>query len=274
MRELTAITSRHNPRYRAALALREARGRREQARLLVDGVPEIGRALDAGVPAVEAWVAPERLHGRVAQALLPRLRGMGTDILETTGVLLDRLAYGERDDGIVVVVRMPVTDLAHLDLPERPLIVAVERVEKPGNLGALLRSADGAGVDAVIVADPVSDVWNPNAVRASLGTIFSLPLAVCTAQEAAAYLRERDIAIVAARVDAAVDYDAVDLAGATAIVVGAETTGLTDAWSGPDITAVHIPMLGQADSLNISVSAAVLLYEARRQRRAEESSSR
>jgi TrmH family RNA methyltransferase len=147
-------------------------------------------------------------------------------------------------------------------------VAVVEGVEKPGNLGALLRSADGAGVDAVIVSDPVSDVWNPNAVRASLGTIFSLPLAVCDAAEAASFLRERGVGIVAARVDAAVDYDEVDLSGALAIVVGAEATGLTDAWSGPDVTAVRIPMLGLADSLNVSVSAAVLLYEARRQRRA------
>lgn len=264
----TAISSRQNPRYKAALALREARERRAHRRLLVDGVSEIGRALEAGVRAVEAWVAPDRLRSDTARALLPRLAGSGAEIVETTPELLARLAYGERDDGIVAVFLAPVTNLERLALPERPLVVVVEGVEKPGNLGALLRSADGAGADAVIVSDPVSDVWNPNAVRASLGTIFSLPLAVSGAAEAAAFLHDRGIAIVAARVDGATDYDKVDLAGPIAIVVGAETTGLSEVWSGRDVATVRIPMLGHADSLNVSVSAAVLLYEARRQRRA------
>jgi len=144
----------------------------------------------------------------------------------------------------------------------------VEGVEKPGNLGALLRSADGAGVDAVIVADPVCDPWNPNAIRASLGTIFRLPLAVCSSDQAMAFLRAQHIAIVAARVDAAADYDSVDLRGPVAIVVGAETAGLSEIWSGADVVAVRIPMLGLADSLNVSATAAVLFFEAQRQRRA------
>ena len=153
-------------------------------------------------------------------------------------------------------------------LPEQPLVAVVECVEKPGNLGALLRSADGAGVDAVIVADAVSDIWNPNAIRASLGTIFSLPLAACSAAEALAFLRTHDIAVLSARVEGATDYDTIDLTQATALVVGAETSGLTEAWAGEGVTPVSIPMLGLADSLNVSASAAVLFYEARRQRRA------
>ena len=149
----------------------------------------------------------------------------------------------------------------------------MERVEKPGNLGALLRSADGAGVDAVIVADAVSDIWNPNAIRASLGTIFSLPLAACSSAEALAFLRSNDIAILTARVGAELDYDQADLTGPVALVVGAETSGLTEAWAGEGVTPVSIPMLGLADSLNVSASAAVLFYEARRQRRARQRSS-
>ena len=144
----------------------------------------------------------------------------------------------------------------------------MERVEKPGNLGALLRSADGAGVDAVIAADPVSDIWNPNAIRASLGTIFSTPVAACSSSEALAFLRAHEVTVLAARVEGGVDYDAVDMSGPVALVVGAETTGLSAAWSGEGVTPVRIPMLGLADSLNVSASAAVLFYEARRQRRA------
>jgi TrmH family RNA methyltransferase len=267
------ITSRQNPRFKAALALRDARDRREQGRLIVDGPREIGRALEAGVPATEAWVAPNRVRADAARVLLPRLAAAGAEIIETSGELLGRLTYGERDDGLLAVLRAPSTDLADLRLPAEsrsspPLIAVVEGVEKPGNLGALLRSADGAGVDAVMVADPASDIWNPNAVRASLGTIFRMPLAVCSATEAVAYLREHGLAVVAARVDGEVDYDAADLRGPVAIVVGSEVEGLSDAWSGARVTSVRIPMLGVADSLNVSATAAVLFYEARRQRRA------
>ena len=150
----------------------------------------------------------------------------------------------------------------------QPLIAVMEQVEKPGNLGALLRSADGAGVDAVIAADPVSDIWNPNAIRASLGTIFSTPVAACTSLEAMAFLREHGVAVLAARVEGATDYDAIDLTGPVALVVGAENSGLSEAWTGEGVTPISIPMAGLADSLNVSASAAVLFYEARRQRRA------
>jgi TrmH family RNA methyltransferase len=248
--------------------LRAARARRERGLMLVDGAREIGRALDAGIVPEEAWVAPESIRSDAARGLLPRLASAGS-IVETSPELLARLAYGDRDEGIVAVLRTPSTDLEGVaaGLSPAPLVAVVEGVEKPGNLGALLRSADGAGVDLVITADPVSDVWNPNAVRASLGTIFSLSLAVCTSAEALAFLRERGISVLAARVEGATDYASADLTGAVALVVGAEDDGLTTAWSGEGVTAISIPMLGVADSLNVSASAAVLFYEARRQRR-------
>ena len=264
------VSSRQNPRFKSAHALRDPRERHARGHILVDGAREIGRALDMEVRLVEAWVAVERVRSEAARALLPRLTG-GGEIIQTTPVLLARLAYGERDEGIVAVLEMPPTNLERLALPANPLIAVVEQVEKPGNLGALLRSADGAGVDAVIVADPVSDIWNPNAIRASLGTIFSLPLAACSTTEALAFLQARGIAVLAARVGAALAYDAADLTGPVALVVGAETAGLSDAWAGADVTPLSIPMHGLADSLNVSASAAVLFYEARRQRRASSS---
>jgi TrmH family RNA methyltransferase len=268
MTEGPAVSSRQNPRFKAALALRDSRERRARRRLLIDGAREIGRALDAGLDVLEAWFAPELVRSTGAEALLPRLRAAGAELLTTTPALLGALAYGDRDDGIVVVAAEPSTALERLSLPERALVAVVEQVEKPGNLGALLRSADGAGVDAVIVADARCEPWNPNAIRASLGTIFSLPLAVCNSTEALEWLRKQGLGIVTARVDGTVDYDAADLRGGVAIVVGAETTGLGAAWAGDDVTAVRIPMLGLADSLNVSACAAVLFYEARRQRRA------
>ncbi|MGD8682797.1 MAG: TrmH family RNA methyltransferase [Chloroflexota bacterium] len=263
------VSSRQNPRFKAALALRDAGERQQRGLILVDGAREIGRALDCGVRPVEAWVATERVRSDTARALIPRLVA-AADVLETTPALLSRLAYGDRDEGLVVVFEMPPTDLERLggELPQDALVAVMERVEKPGNLGALLRSADGAGVDAVVAADPASDIWNPNAIRASLGTIFSTPVAACSSTEALAFLRREGITIVAARVHADRDYDQVDLTGPVALVVGAETSGLTEAWSGERVTAVGIPMLGLADSLNVSASAAVLFYEARRQRRA------
>ena len=263
------VTSRQNPRFKAALGLRDTRDRRSRGLILVDGAREIGRALDAGVTLRETWIATDRVRSPSAQALLPRVAA-AAEAVETTPELLARLAYGDRDEGLVAVFEMPATDLGSVAaaLPERPLIAVMERVEKPGNLGALLRSADGAGVDAVIAADPVSDIWNPNAIRASLGTIFSTPVASCSSSEALAFLRAQGVTVLAARVEGATDYDAVDMTGPVALVVGAETTGLSAVWTGEGVTPLAIPMLGLADSLNVSASAAVLFYEARRQRRA------
>jgi TrmH family RNA methyltransferase len=151
-------------------------------------------------------------------------------------------------------------------LPDDTLVIVLEGVEKPGNVGAVLRSADGAGADALIAADPRTDLFNPNVIRASAGTVFSLPLAAASSRATLDWLRDRGMRIVAARVDAADIYTDADLSGPLAIVLGAEAEGLSEAWSGPDVQAVRLPMLGIADSLNVSVSAAILLYEARRQR--------
>ena len=171
-----------------------------------------------------------------------------------------------RSEGLVLVVRIPVRALTDLDVGAEPLIIVIEGVEKPGNIGAVLRSADGAGVTAVIVASPRTDPYNPNAIRASAGTIFSMPLAAAPSGDVHAWLRERGIRIVTARVGAAVDYTEANLTGPVAIVVGTEAEGLTDTWSGLDVEPVGIAMAGVADSLNVSISAAILAYEARRQR--------
>jgi len=166
----------------------------------------------------------------------------------------------------VAVIRTPATRIEELELPSEPLIVVVEAVEKPGNLGAIIRSADGAGADALITADPRTDLFNPNAIRASLGTIFAVPIAVAPSAVAIAWLRSAGIRIVVARVDGSLPYTEANLRGPLAIVLGSEAHGLAGAWSGPDIEAVHLPMRGMADSLNVSAAAAILLYEARRQR--------
>lgn len=259
------ITSTKNPRVKAALELRDRRGREQVRATLVDGVREIARALAGGARVRELFVDETRLRGD-APMVVDRARSAGADIVAASGSVLDRLAYGERSEGLVAVVAMPDTAVERLVLPADPLVVVLEGVEKPGNLGAVLRSADGAGADAVIVADPRTDIFNPNAIRASLGTIFTVPVASGTSAQVRARLERDGLRIHAARVDGSVPYTDADLTGPVALVLGSEAGGLTDAWAGDDVTPVHLPMLGIADSLNVSITAAVLLYEARRQR--------
>lgn len=266
------ITSAANPRVRAALTLRERRGRSASGRLLVDGSREVLRALEAGLTVREAFVAPGPLQPEAA-AVVARLAELGVPLVGVAGAAWSRLAYGERGSEVVAVVDAPPTDLAHVDaivaLQVDPLLIVVEDAEKPGNLGAIARSADGAGATALLVAvrdEPAADPWNPNAVRSSLGTVLSLPIAIVPTGTLLAWLRDRAIRIVAARVQAAADYRDTDLRGPVAIAVGSEAGGLGPEWLAGDVEGVRLPMLGRADSLNVSAAAAILLYEARRQR--------
>jgi RNA methyltransferase, TrmH family len=259
------ITSAKNPRIKAALDLRDRRGRERAGATLVDGVREIARALAGGARVSELFVDESRLRGD-APVVVDRARAAGARITEVAGTVIDRLAYGERSDGLLAIAGIPDTRLDALVLPDNPLLVVLEAVEKPGNLGAVLRSADGAGADAVIAADPRTDLFNPNAIRASLGTIFTVPVAAGPSGQVRDRLARAGVRILAARVDGSVPYTEVDLTGPLAVVLGSEADGLSDAWTGDDVTAIHLPMLGIADSLNVSIAAAVLLYEARRQR--------
>lgn len=260
-----ALSSTRNPRVRAAAALRDRRARDETGLTLIDGIRELSRAIAGGAALVEVYVDRERIEGP-GSAAVEAAREVGAEVVEVSGAVIDSLAYGDRGEGIVAVARIPATSLDAVSLAASALVVVVEGVEKPGNLGAVLRSADGAGADLVIAADPRTDLFNPNAIRASQGTVFSLPVAAGPSAAVRTWLREAGVGIVTARVDAPIAYTDADLRGAVAIVLGSEASGLTDAWSGDDVTAVRLPMLGVADSLNVSIAAAVLLYEARRQR--------
>ena len=209
------------------------------------------------------------LAGMDARAAFDRLLADGIAMTSVNEAVFERLAFGGRAEGLVVVVRRPSTALGDLVLAPDPLLVVIEGVEKPGNVGAVMRSADGAGVDGVIAASPATDLFNPNAIRASSGTLFGLPLAAAPTDEVVSWLRAQGIRIVTARLDAEQDYTDADLTGPLAIVLGAESDGLTTAWTGVDVSPVRIPMAGAADSLNVSIAAAVLAYEARRQRRSQ-----
>jgi RNA methyltransferase, TrmH family len=264
-----SLTSPSNPRVKAVVRLRNRAERERTGQTIVDGARELGRAIGSGVQLVEVFVCEPLAIGEEARATLDALAAAGAGWTQVGEVVLEKLAFGNRVDGIVAVVRPGSLSLGDLVLPPDPLVAVVEGVEKPGNLGAIVRSADGAGLDAVVAADARTDVFNPNAIRASLGTIFALPVVAARTTDAIAWLRERGIRIVTARVDATADYGDADLTGSLAIVLGSEADGLTAAWSGPGagIQSVRLPMHGSGDSLNVSATAAVLFYESVRQRR-------
>ncbi len=263
---MALITSTANPRLKQAVRLRGHRERERQGLTLIDGVRETLRALAGGATLREVFVLRDLLSGPEASALVERLNEESIPLVELGRDAFEKLAYGDRLDGVVAVAETPPRTLDELILPPEPLIGVVEGVEKPGNLGAILRSADGAGVNAIVVADTATDLFNPNIIRASIGTVFAVPVAVASSGDVLPWLQARGIAIVAARVDGSVDYVDADYSGAVAIALGSEARGLSDAWGELARQSVKLPMLGVADSLNVSATAAVLFYEARRQR--------
>lgn len=265
------IDSPANARIKAAARLRERRVRDETGLTLVDGGREGLRSIEAGAIIETAFVCRDLLSTTESRRTWEKLTqdfgpfGAAIDVLEVSERAFARLSYGDRSDGIVLVVRAPRRSLADIELPDDALVVVTEDVEKPGNLGAILRSADGVGAAAVIAAGG-TDLFNPNVIRASVGTVFRVPVAAAPAGEVAAWLAEHGLRVVAARVDAKRLHVEADLRGPLAIVLGSEAEGLSDAWRDAAIETVRLPMEGLADSLNVSAAAAVLLYEAWRQR--------
>jgi len=250
--------------------LQEGRFRRESNRFLIDGFREISRAFQCGIDVRELYVWPDAfekfLKPEIRNDFLRQAAQKGVELLEVTGPVFEKIAFGSRREGILAVaVARPLT-WEELRLPANPLIGVVEQVEKPGNLGAIFRSADGAGLDAILIANPLCDIYNPNTIRTGLGTVFHLPAIADTSETILRELLRRKITPVAARCEAAVSYADFDWTGPTAIVLGTEANGLSEAWRHPEIRSVRLPMHGIADSLNVSNAAAILFYEARRQR--------
>jgi RNA methyltransferase, TrmH family len=263
------ITSLDNPRIKAAVRLRDARGRQRQGRFLIDGLREIARADQAGIDLLDVFYCPRRCSAdqmATLRALLERLRAERFDV---GPAVFDKLAFGDRAEGVIAVAQTPQRRLDDFRLPENPLVAVLESVEKPGNVGAVLRSADAAGVNLVVIADGRTDLFNPNAIRASLGAIFTVPVCETTSAGALDWLRHNRLAILAARVDGSTSYTEVDYRLGVAVVLGSEAEGLSDVWQGDDVQAVRLPMLGVVDSLNVSTAAAVLFYEMVRQRGSE-----
>ena len=257
------ITSAQNPKIKNLLSLQEkSRTRREQGLFVVEGRRELEHALEAGFRPRTIFVCPEIVGDRWPV-------GAGNpSIVEIPESLYRKVAYRESTEGIIAEMEVQERHLEDLPLSEHPLIMVLESVEKPGNLGAVLRSADAARADAVIVCDPLTDLWNPNLIRASLGGIFTVPTVCASSEETIAWLKAHGIRILTAQLQDSSWYYDIDMTGGTALVMGTESTGLTDRWRAAADAHIRIPMLGRLDSLNVSVSAAILLFEAVRQRNA------
>lgn len=262
---MPTISSIHNPRVKNAVRLRDSRQRQKQQLIIVEGVRETQRAIAGGVDLLEFFVCQELCASPQAQALLNQVPA-AVQVHPVTASVFEKLAFGRRSEGVLAIARTPVRRLADIVLPPQALVAVLEGVEKPGNVGAVLRSADGAGISALIVVDGRTDLYNPQTIRASLGTVFSLPVCATTDDEAVAWLRQQGLAIFAARVDGAVPYTEADFRQAAAIVLGSEAAGLSAAWEAADVRPIRVPMRGLADSLNVSATAAILFYEALRQR--------
>ena len=262
------ITSPANQRLKDLVTLRRRRVRESTGRTLLEGLEETTLALDAGVRPHTLFHCPDlMLDATVGAALVERARSTGAEIVELGRAAFEKVAYREGPDGILAKVPSPGLALADADLPEGALVLLCEGVEKPGNLGAMLRTADAAGVALVIAADPVTDWGNPNVIRSSKGTVFSVPVASASTDEAWSWLAERGVAVVATSPDTDIDHTDADLTGAVAVAVGSEKYGLTDAALARAQHRVRIPMVGRANSLNVATSAAIVVYEAVRQRR-------
>ena len=274
------ITSRQNPRLRELVKLRD-RGPRDEAGLfLIEGYREVKRALAAGVPLREIYTGPDWFLGENEAALIAAAQQAGAQVFELSKEAFAKVSYRDRPDGLLAVApqwKRTLSDLNVAGLVEagpgsatpatkQPFLLVVESIEKPGNLGTILRSADAAGVDAVIVCDPVTDVFNPNVVRSSTGVLFSLPVVVAGSVEVRAWLRGSGIRAVATTPGAPELYTAADLRGPLAVVMGSEQYGLSEFWLKASDLLVRIPMAGQADSLNVAMAATITLFEVVRQR--------
>lgn len=259
------VSSPHNPRVKHLVRLRDRRERDRTGAFLVEGGRELRRALDGGVPITELYVCPPLFPGGDDGGVVAAAREAGADVVELTGAAFAKASYRDRPDGLLAVARRPSTALDRLRLADAFLLV-VESIEKPGNLGTMLRTADAAGMNGVVVSDPTTDPFNPNVVRASLGALFTVPLAVGSTPETIAALRGAGVRLVATSPAGGPAPWEVDLTGPVGIVVGAEHEGLSDAWLAAADVRVRIPMAGRVDSLNAAVAAAVTVFEAVRQR--------
>ncbi len=261
------ITSLQNARVKRLVLLQQKSAERRKAGVfVVEGQREIAHCREAGYEVESIYYCPELMQTPEGGSQFFTLHSSLFTFYEVSRAVYEKIAYRGSTEGVMAVVRARHLSLDDLQLSEKPLIVVLESVEKPGNLGAVLRSADAAQADAVVVCDPLTDLYNPNLIRSSIGAIFTVPCVACSSEACISFLKARGIRILTAQLQDSQLYYDTDMRQATAIVMGTESTGLTDVWRRAADAHIRIPMLGRLDSLNVSVSAAILLFEAVRQR--------
>ena len=248
------------------MRLRNRRERDRNRRFLIEGYRELRRAVDHEVPIESLYICEDLFLGSNEPSLIADSAALGAETVAISANAFKKISYRDRPEGLIAVAEHFGTELDSLPTPDTPLFLVVESIEKPGNLGTMLRTADAAGATAVIVADPTTDPFNPNVVRASLGCLFTVPLAIASTDAALEWLNKNGIRVVATTPDTSnLLWDA-DLTGPAALVVGSEQLGLSSAWIGSADCLARIPMQGDADSLNAAMAAGVALFEAIRQR--------
>jgi len=259
------ISSLTNPKIKNIVRLRQRKHRDEAGVTVVDGLKEIGCALKSSVNFVEVYICPPALSAQDGK-IIEKLKSGKAEIFETTQDVFDKITYGDRNDGALAVCETPNVSIGSIKPKANGLYLVLEQIEKPGNLGAVLRTADAVGVDGVFVCDPKTDLYNPNVIRSSIGAIFSVPVVKCSNAQAWDFLKRHKVTVAAAIPAAEKNFYTANLKDSTAVVLGSEEQGLTDFWINNADQQVSVPMNGQVDSLNVSVTAAIILYEAHRQR--------
>lgn len=261
------IESLQNQKVKYAFSLRERRDREREKKTILEGYRELSRAFEFGMKLEECFYCSGMFLGKNEFSLLEKLETAGTEITEVSPQILRKLAYRDRPEGLIAIASMMEHSLDEIQPVKNGLYIIAEAVEKPGNLGSILRSADAAGADALIVCDKCTDIYNPNVIRASTGALFTVALAEASKEETASWLKKNDVKLLAASPHAEKIYTDVDMTGAVALMVGAEQYGLSDFWMKNADIQVRIPMLGKIDSLNVATAATIILYEAARQRK-------
>ncbi len=256
------ITSTQNPKIKSLLALEKPRERKKQGLFVVEGKKEIRLALDAGYKMGNLFFCEELISGDE----LKKLSTPETLLIPVSKDVFEKVAVRENSGGVLAVAEQKTHRLDSVKLSSNPLVLILESVEKPGNLGAILRTADAAALDAVIICDPKTDLYNPNVIRSSVGCIFTNQVASATSEETLSWLRKHGIVPYSTYLKASRPYHTVDYTKPTAIVMGTEATGLSDIWITGEQNPIIIPMAGRIDSMNVSTAAAVIIFEARRQR--------
>ncbi|MGV3460996.1 MAG: TrmH family RNA methyltransferase [Flavobacterium sp.] len=257
------ITSPQNPYIKSLVQLQEkAKARRQSGTFLIEGQREIQLARKGDYAIESVLFVPEM----ISENEVKNLAGRQTELIEISRELYQKLAYRDTTEGIVAVAQSKSLNLDDLQLGDNPLILVAEAPEKPGNIGALLRTADAAAINAVIIADPKGDLYNPNIVRSSVGCLFTNNIATGSTDEVIAFLKERNISIYCATLQDSTSYHTQNFTTPTALVVGTEATGLSTGWREASTQNIIIPMSGEIDSMNVSVAAAILIFEAKRQR--------